>query len=133
MKKSSVIILLLFFVIAANYTVSSEYYSSVPPATISDDLCEEIRKYFVRIDEVRETEDISKREELYAQAKARLDPWLEGTKDLALGKEIFEYARYAELINSGDPTKPEFLGYVEKYQQIRSSILNRCNSFTFGK
>lgn len=133
MKKSSVIILLLLFVIPAKYSVSSEYYSSVPPATISDDLCEEIRKYFVRIDEVRETEDLSKREELYAQAKAKLDPWLEGKNALALGKEIFEYARYAELINSGDPTKPEFLGYVEKYQQIRSSILNRCNSFTFGK
>lgn len=127
--------ILCVLLIATNYVCSqgSELYSSRPIDPIPDDLCGAIVTYFAEIDAVRGTESKPQRHEGYAQARAKLEPWLKKYEQLSVSKEILDYATYSEMINSGDATDPKFIGFVDKTLKIRASIIDRCNSFTIDR
>lgn len=112
---------------------ASELYSSKPADPIPDDFCGAIVTYFAEIDAVKGTESKSQRLDGYAQARAKLEPWLEKYKRLSVSNEILDYATYSEKINSGDATDPKFIGIVEKTLKIRASFIDRCNSFTVNR
>lgn len=129
------IALVLFIFVAACGALceGSEQYSSQPANAIPDDLCGAVMTYFAEIDAVKETDDVTRRMEGYARARAKLEPWLNKYKNLDVTAEILEYAKYSELMKTQDPKDPKFLDLVEKTLKTRASFIQRCNSFTLNR
>lgn len=136
MKHISRYLIILCVLLVATHngcSEGSELYSSQPIDPIPDDFCGAIVTYLSEIDAVKGTDSKSQRLEGYAQARAKLEPWLKKYERLSVSKEILDYATYSEMINNGDATDPKFIGYVDKTLKIRASIIDRCNSFIVNR
>ena len=136
MKLNIIRITLLCMIITVScgaYCEGSDRYSSRPANAIPDDLCGAVMTYFAEIDAVKGTDDVTRRMEGYAQARAKLEPWLNKYKNLDVTPEILEYAKCSELMNTQDPKDPKFLDLVEKTLKTRASFVERCNSFTLNR
>jgi hypothetical protein len=96
---------------------------------LSAEVCRAIEHFIAQIDSARGFRDKAVREEKYASAQKSLAEVLKRHDNLALLSVASEYARYTELVASGDPKDAKLDELLENRLKSRTALLELCTDY----
>ena len=96
-------------------------------------VCQAIEQYIAKIDSARSISDKTQRTERYAAAEDELSAALKRNDRASLLDQVSTYARYTELVASGDPTDAKFTELLEQRLNSRAALLEMCSSYTTSR
>ncbi len=103
--------------------------TSPPPR----EACRAIEAYVAKIDTAKSISDLSKRGELYQNAKQELDKVLKQYKQSTLATLASDYVTYTEQVATAEATNPKLNEYLEKRSKLRASLLEMCSGYTISR